>query len=203
MAVVRLMALALALLLAAADEDGRRSDVGHADAACPGKTYPHCGLTDGKHIYNWSASPSFSACCAKCASDPSGCAAWVFVAADPESVVGPGTCKLRHTVAQCRPDLPNHISGYLDPSPPHPQPPRPPPPPVPPAAGRKPHIVLLVVDDWGWSNVGYHRKSYGGVDDVSTPNFDALVATGLELDRNYVHKFCSPTRSSIQVHTFV
>eukprot|EP01052_Picozoa_sp_SAG31_P007048 SAG31_NODE_331_length_17518_cov_32.495042_13_plen_118_part_00 len=44
----------------------------------------------------------------------------------------------------------------------------------------------------------YYRKSYSGVDDVSTPNFDALVAEGLELDRNYVHKFCSPTRSSIQ-----
>jgi arylsulfatase B len=55
----------------------------------------------------------------------------------------------------------------------------------------------------GWANVGYHRKNYSsfshsGVDDVSTPNFDALVSQGLELDRNYVHKFCSPTRSSIQ-----
>eukprot|EP01052_Picozoa_sp_SAG31_P007047 SAG31_NODE_331_length_17518_cov_32.495042_12_plen_171_part_00 len=169
MAAVRLTPLLLAAALAAAGEDGEdggRSDIGRGNAAaCPGKTYPHCGLTDGKHIYNSSASPSFSACCAKCASDPSGCAAWIFVAADPESVMGPGTCKLRHTRAQCRPDLPNHISGYLGPSPsplppPHPQPPSPPPPPVPPAAGRKPHIVLLVVDDWGWSNVGYHRKSY-------------------------------------------
>jgi arylsulfatase B len=33
---------------------------------------------------------------------------------------------------------------------------------------------------------------------VVTPNIDDLVAQGLELQRHYVHKFCSPTRSSIQ-----
>jgi arylsulfatase I/J len=54
--------------------------------------------------------------------------------------------------------------------------------------------------------VGFHRQNIsaaregalGDVDDVDTPNFDALVKQGLELDRNYVHRFCSPTRSSIQ-----
>jgi arylsulfatase I/J len=66
--------------------------------------------------------------------------------------------------------------------------------------------LLLVIDDWGWGNVGYHRKGISSgtdgsgstPDDVLTPNFDELVRSGLELDRNYVHKFCSPTRSSIQ-----
>jgi arylsulfatase I/J len=58
--------------------------------------------------------------------------------------------------------------------------------------------VLLVVDDWGYANVGYHRRQGLPHDDVDTPNFNALIKQGLELDRNYVHKFCSPTRSSIQ-----
>ena len=33
---------------------------------------------------------------------------------------------------------------------------------------------------------------------MHTPNIDALVQTGLELDRFYVHKICSPTRSALQ-----
>ena len=33
---------------------------------------------------------------------------------------------------------------------------------------------------------------------VRTPRMDALVEEGLELDRHYVYKFCSPSRSSFQ-----
>jgi len=25
---------------------------------------------------------------------------------------------------------------------------------------KKPHIIYLLVDDWGWANVGYHRNPY-------------------------------------------
>eukprot|EP01050_Picozoa_sp_SAG11_P021593 SAG11_NODE_3877_length_2175_cov_1.701349_3_plen_179_part_00 len=42
-------------------------------------------------------------------------------------------------------------------------------------------------------NVGYHRHP----DDRSetrTPNINELVATGVELDRLYTYKFCSPSR---------
>ncbi len=31
-----------------------------------------------------------------------------------------------------------------------------------------------------------------------TPNLDALVKSGVELDQYYVHKYCSPSRSSYQ-----
>ena len=31
-----------------------------------------------------------------------------------------------------------------------------------------------------------------------TPNIDGLVKVGVELNQGYVHKYCSPTRSSIQ-----
>lgn len=116
--------------------------------SCRGKLFPKCGLTDGSHIYNTTAAPNFSACCSRCASDRDKCAAWVFVADAPVYSDGPGICKLRHSMAECRPGHADHISGELhSPAPqPPPAPPAPPSPPVPPAAGRKPHILLLVVD---------------------------------------------------------
>lgn len=59
----------------------------------------------------------------------------------------------------------------------------------------KPHIVFVLVDDWGWNNVGFHRPNDP---EVSTPNVDALVREGMELDRHYTYHYCSPTRSSLQ-----
>ena len=63
------------------------------------------------------------------------------------------------------------------------------------AASEKPHIFMLLVDDWGWANVGYHRET--PTKEVVTPNFDRLCKQGVELDQHYVHKVCSPTRSSL------
>ncbi len=62
-------------------------------------------------------------------------------------------------------------------------------------AASKPHIFFMLVDDWGWANVGYHRN--GSDKEVVTPNMDGLVKTGLELDQHYVFKFCSPSRSCL------
>ena len=62
-------------------------------------------------------------------------------------------------------------------------------------AADKPHIVFLLVDDWGWANVGYHR--HPPTQEVQTPNFDSLVKDGLELNQNYVFHYCSPSRSSL------
>eukprot|EP00933_Yihiella_yeosuensis_P078551 TRINITY_DN900_c0_g1_i1.p1 TRINITY_DN900_c0_g1~~TRINITY_DN900_c0_g1_i1.p1 ORF type:complete len:564 (-),score=95.99 TRINITY_DN900_c0_g1_i1:369-2060(-) len=59
----------------------------------------------------------------------------------------------------------------------------------------KPHVVLFLVDDWGWNNVGYHRPNNS---EVVTPNIDALVKEGIELDRHYTYHYCSPSRSSLQ-----
>ena len=66
---------------------------------------------------------------------------------------------------------------------------------VKPAAGTKPHIVMMLVDDWGWANVGYHRDP--PTKEVVTPNIDSLVREGLELDQHYVFQVCSPSRSSL------
>ncbi|XP_065199150.1 arylsulfatase B-like [Sycon ciliatum] len=63
-----------------------------------------------------------------------------------------------------------------------------------PVAGVKPHIVVVLVDDWGWANVGYHREN--ATKEVQTPNFDSLCKRGIELDQHYAYKFCSPSRSS-------
>ena len=59
----------------------------------------------------------------------------------------------------------------------------------------KPHIVYILVDDWGWTDVGYHRNT--SKDDISTPNIDSLVKEGLQLDQHYVYNWCSPSRCAL------
>ena len=61
----------------------------------------------------------------------------------------------------------------------------------------KPHVLLVVVDDWGYANVGFHRPE-GSAGEWQTPKIDELVAQGIELEQFYVHSFCTPTRSSLQ-----
>ena len=53
----------------------------------------------------------------------------------------------------------------------------------------------MLVDDWGWANVGYHRDP--PTHEVDTPNMDSLVKEGLELDQHYVYRYCSPSRSAL------
>ena len=53
------------------------------------------------------------------------------------------------------------------------------------------HILLIVADDYGWSDVGYH----GSV--IQTPNLDQLSGDGVTLDNYYVQPFCTPTRSAL------
>ena len=60
-----------------------------------------------------------------------------------------------------------------------------------PAGGRPLHILLVVVDDFGWSDVGFHGSK------ISTPNMDKLAAEGVILDNYYVQPICSPTRSAL------
>jgi hypothetical protein len=86
-------------------------------------------------------------------------------------------------------------STHPPPSPPPPISPSPSSPPSPPAAGVRPHIIALIADDLGYGNVGYLRaESNSTVAEVQTPNIDALVASGIQLSRNYVYRFCSPSR---------
>jgi len=54
-----------------------------------------------------------------------------------------------------------------------------------------PHLIMMVIDDLGWSDVGYHNS------DNLTPNIDQLAAAGVKLDKYYVQQVCSPTRSAL------
>ena len=55
----------------------------------------------------------------------------------------------------------------------------------------KPNIVLIVADDLGWNDVGYHNE------EIRTPNLDRLVREGVELDQCYVQPQCTPTRVAL------
>ena len=55
----------------------------------------------------------------------------------------------------------------------------------------KPNIVFVLVDDWGFADVGFHNPK------LKTPNFDELAKTGLLLNRHYVYMYCSPSRTSL------
>lgn len=58
-------------------------------------------------------------------------------------------------------------------------------------AAERPNIVLLLADDLGWMDVGYHGS------EIRTPHIDALTESGVELDSFYVQPTCSPTRIAL------
>jgi arylsulfatase A-like enzyme len=61
-----------------------------------------------------------------------------------------------------------------------------------PGAG-KPNILLIVGDDMGYADVGFH-----GCKDIPTPNLDALAASGVRFTSGYVSgPYCSPTRAGL------
>ena len=58
-------------------------------------------------------------------------------------------------------------------------------------AADRPSIVLIVADDLGYGDVGFHGS------DIQTPNLDQLAATGVSLEQFYVAPMCSPTRAGL------
>jgi arylsulfatase B len=55
----------------------------------------------------------------------------------------------------------------------------------------RPNIVIIVADDMGWGDVGFHGSP------ISTPGIDRLALEGMVLDRFYVFPVCSPTRAGL------
>jgi len=58
-------------------------------------------------------------------------------------------------------------------------------------ADERPNIIIMVADDLGWNDVGFH----GG--EIDTPSLDRLAAEGVELSRFYTTPICSPTRAAL------
>ena len=58
------------------------------------------------------------------------------------------------------------------------------------AVATRPNIIFVLVDDWGYADVGFRNPA------IKSPNFDDLAKTGLLLDRHYVYRYCSPSRAS-------
>ena len=65
-------------------------------------------------------------------------------------------------------------------------------------ADKKPNILFMMVDDWGWANVGYHRAK--PTRDISTPKMDELVQQGLQLDH---HVLCIQLVLSISISILI
>eukprot|EP00729_Bicosta_minor_P018749 gene18749-28568_t len=66
-----------------------------------------------------------------------------------------------------------------------------------------PHVIMLLADDFGWANAGWHRTPNDDPHtEARTPNMNSLVKQGIELDRAYSFKFCSPTRCALQSGRF-
>ena len=59
------------------------------------------------------------------------------------------------------------------------------------ATPARPNIVVLVADDWGFTDVG----AFGG--EISTPNIDALARQGVRFTNFHVAASCAPTRSML------
>lgn len=54
-----------------------------------------------------------------------------------------------------------------------------------------PNIVIILADDLGWADVGYH----GGT--ISTPSIDRLAREGVRLENFHACPLCSPTRAGL------
>ncbi|MFT5130272.1 MAG: arylsulfatase A-like enzyme, partial [Rhodothermales bacterium] len=55
----------------------------------------------------------------------------------------------------------------------------------------RPNIILIMVDDMGYSDIG----CYGG--EVETPNLDSLAAGGLRFTQFYNCAKCAQTRATL------
>ncbi|XP_077989285.1 arylsulfatase B-like [Glandiceps talaboti] len=57
---------------------------------------------------------------------------------------------------------------------------------------KSPHIILVVIDDWGWGDVGFHHGAR-----FSTPYIDELAYSSVILHNYYVQPLCTPARAAL------
>ena len=56
---------------------------------------------------------------------------------------------------------------------------------------KQPNILLIVSDDYGFHDIGYHGS------EIKTPVLDKLAKAGVKLENYYVQPICTPTRSQL------
>jgi hypothetical protein len=54
-----------------------------------------------------------------------------------------------------------------------------------------PNVLVFIVDDLGWNQVGYHASKVGN-NEIQTPNIDKAAKEGIELNRGYVTPWYVP-----------
>ena len=62
-------------------------------------------------------------------------------------------------------------------------------------AAARPHILMMLADDWGSYDASWRMKELGREPDIHTKNIDALSAGGIRFANYYVQPICTPTRS--------
>jgi arylsulfatase A-like enzyme len=65
-----------------------------------------------------------------------------------------------------------------------------------PGTSPRPNVLVIVSDDQGWNDIGYHNER------MRTPHLDSLAAQGVRLEQFYVHPQCTPTRLSLMTGRF-
>ena len=65
-------------------------------------------------------------------------------------------------------------------------------PPAAAAADRRPNVVVIITDDQGYGDLGFHGNPV-----IQTPHLDALARQSVRLKHFYVSPVCSPTRASL------
>lgn len=60
-----------------------------------------------------------------------------------------------------------------------------------PVFAANPNVIVLLADDLGWADVGYHGS------DIETPSIDRLAREGMRLERFYANPICTPTRAAL------
>ncbi len=61
-----------------------------------------------------------------------------------------------------------------------------------------PNVVMIMADDWGWSDIAAYRRYQGLNDPISTPNLDRMCANGMMFtDAHSPAALCAPTRFSM------
>ena len=65
-------------------------------------------------------------------------------------------------------------------------------------ADRPPNIIMILVDDYGWTDVSYTAGQGGGSKLYETPNIDKLAMRGVRFSNAYsACTVCSPTRAAL------